>query len=41
VLRAAGVLEAVDAANILGNIDLAGARALLLLEARDERRHAS
>lgn len=38
VLREAGVLEAVDAANILGNLDLAGARALLLLEERDERR---
>ncbi len=41
ILRAAGVLEALDAGNILGNLELAGARALLLLEERDERRAAS
>lgn len=35
LLRSSGVLEALDAKNILGNLDLASARALLLLEERD------
>ncbi len=41
ILRRSGVLEALDASNIRGNLELAGARALLLLEEREERRQAS
>ncbi|MBI5362291.1 MAG: DUF1275 family protein [Planctomycetes bacterium] len=37
LLRSSGVLEALDAKNILGNLDLASARALLLLEEREAR----
>lgn len=41
VLRSSGVIEALDASNILGNVELASARALNLLEERALQHQAS